>query len=127
MPKLKPCGRVACGALVRPRERYCADHAYLLKQWNTKPIEQHMRDESGKIYHKPRWKKLRHAVMNRDKWVCQECRKQGRWTTAHAVDHITPLAEGGSEWDTENLQALCRSCHARKTAREGNRAKAAKG
>ena len=31
------------------------------------------------------------------------------------VDHIVPLTQGGgNEWT--NLQALCKSCHSRKTA-----------
>ena len=33
------------------------------------------------------------------------------------VDHITPLRNGGTH-DVRNLQALCHSCHSRKTARE---------
>ena len=33
------------------------------------------------------------------------------------VDHVTPLAEGGSD-DVANLQALCASCHAMKSAAE---------
>ena len=33
---------------------------------------------------------------------------------AECVDHIVPLRRGGSN-DESNLQALCTSCHARKT------------
>ena len=41
----------------------------------------------------------------------------GRPVVATEVDHIQPLSGGGgNEW--ENLQALCNSCHSRKTARE---------
>lgn len=37
--------------------------------------------------------------------------------TATEVDHIKPKSQGGrDEW--ENLQALCKSCHSRKTAAE---------
>jgi len=34
------------------------------------------------------------------------------------VDHVRPLSDGGDHYDADNLQALCRSCHARKTCRE---------
>jgi 5-methylcytosine-specific restriction protein A len=37
--------------------------------------------------------------------------------TANEVDHIKSKSQGGKdEWD--NLQALCKSCHSRKTAAE---------
>lgn len=36
---------------------------------------------------------------------------------ATEVDHIQPLSRGGGHgWD--NLQALCKSCHSKQTARE---------
>jgi 5-methylcytosine-specific restriction enzyme A len=38
------------------------------------------------------------------------------------VDHRVPLSAGGPRLDPRNLQALCRSCHGVKTAREQRRA-----
>ena len=35
------------------------------------------------------------------------------------VDHIVPKREGGTD-EESNLQALCKSCHSRKTAEESN-------
>ena len=32
--------------------------------------------------------------------------------------HITPMAQGGSYDDPDNLQALCKECHDRKTVDE---------
>lgn len=55
--------------------------------------------------------------MVRDKGVCQPCWKLGRATPGHAVDHIKPKAEGGTD-DEANLQLICRACHAAKTQRE---------
>lgn len=37
------------------------------------------------------------------------------------VDHIVRIKSGGAAWDMRNLQALCRSCHIAKTARENGR------
>ena len=34
------------------------------------------------------------------------------------VDHIVAVKQGGSFWDPDNHQALCRSCHGTKTSRE---------
>ena len=36
---------------------------------------------------------------------------------ASEVDHVVPLHLGGAD-DVSNLQALCRACHAKKTAAE---------
>lgn len=48
--------------------------------------------------------------------LCRECWVHGRVTEATQVDHIVPLAEGGTN-DPDNLQSLCHSCHSRKTAK----------
>lgn len=57
--------------------------------------------------------------MRRDKVLCQPCHRLGRTTQAAEVDHITNKAQGGND-SLENLQAICRECHAEKTSREGN-------
>lgn len=54
----------------------------------------------------------------RDRFACALC---GRVTTDGEVDHRIPLAQGGTE-DDSNLQWLCkRPCHANKTISEGGR------
>jgi 5-methylcytosine-specific restriction enzyme A len=55
--------------------------------------------------------------MDRDMWLCQPCRKQGRTTAAIQCDHITPKAKGGTD-ELDNLQAICQPCHQAKTDRE---------
>ncbi|WP_341406526.1 HNH endonuclease [Luteolibacter soli] len=35
------------------------------------------------------------------------------------TDHIQPINAGGDKWDRANHQALCHSCHSKKTARFG--------
>jgi len=64
------------------------------------------------------WKRLRAAVLDRDEHLCQPCRRAGRLTLATEVDHVTPRSLGGSE-SPENMQAICKACHRRKTAAEG--------
>jgi len=64
------------------------------------------------------WRVLRAAILERDGHLCQPCRRAGRLTVASEVDHITPRSMGGTE-SPENLQAICKTCHSRKTAAEG--------
>lgn len=62
------------------------------------------------------WDKLRRRYLKLNP-LCRHCKEKGKTTVAREVDHITPLAQGGTdEW--ENLQALCVDCHKRKTAKE---------
>lgn len=54
--------------------------------------------------------------------LCAECRRATppRVTLAVWRDHIVPVAEGGSD-DDSNIQGLCDDCHRAKTARESAR------
>jgi 5-methylcytosine-specific restriction protein A len=65
------------------------------------------------------WRRLREQILRRDNYLCQcdECRKTGAVREAHEVDHIIPLARGGSD-EPHNLRAINRACHAAKTAKE---------
>ena len=46
------------------------------------------------------------------------CMTKGCDGLATDVDHIIAVRDGGHLFDRRNLQALCRSCHSRKTAGE---------
>ena len=63
------------------------------------------------------WRKLRAWFLRRHP-LCLCCQAQGRVEPATEVDHIAPLRWGGARLDETNLQALCKRCHSRKTARE---------
>jgi 5-methylcytosine-specific restriction protein A len=68
-----------------------------------------------------RWMAMRQAVLTAEP-LCRECLKHDRTTLAQEVDHITPLHKGGTD-ARDNLQPLCRACHAGKTASEHPQAK----
>lgn len=56
---------------------------------------------------------VRQYVFERDSFQCRSCGQTGRETEL-TIDHIIPLARGGSN-DLSNLHTLCRSCNLRKT------------
>ena len=53
----------------------------------------------------------------RENPLCVQCEKEGRISLATELDHIVPIAHGGSESDS-NRQGLCRYCHDAKSATE---------
>lgn len=66
------------------------------------------------------WRRKREAVLKRDGYICQPCKRENCTTLATEVDHVIPQAEGGSE-DESNLQAICETCHKKKTRAEAAR------
>lgn len=65
-----------------------------------------------------KYQRFRDRFIRRNR-LCAECDRQGFVTLAEEVDHIVPVSQAPDRvWDETNLQALCRSCHERKTASE---------
>ncbi len=60
------------------------------------------------------------AELFRREPLCRECSRAGRVELATIRDHIKPLAEGGSD-DDSNVQPLCGPCSDAKTAAEAQR------
>lgn len=63
------------------------------------------------------WRRIVERVRIRDEYTCRKC---GRVTESGEVDHIVPVARGGTD-DPSNLQYLCGGpggCHAEKTRQE---------
>lgn len=74
--------------------------------------------EADKKYRWARWARLRLKILARDNGLCQLCQRDGIVSTGNQIDHIVP-ADSAMElfWIEENLQTLCRKCHAKKTRR----------
>ena len=47
--------------------------------------------------------------------LCRECAAYGFSRAAEEIDHIVPLARGGTDTD-DNVQSLCKSCHKARTS-----------
>ena len=72
-----------------------------------------------KIYNSPKWKKVRELAIIRDCMMCQECKRNGIDTKFDEVDHIIELSDKPElAFDLDNLQCLCKPCHAQKSRDE---------
>lgn len=64
------------------------------------------------------WRKMRRLFLMANP-LCVICQAQGRVTPANVVDHIIPHRGDRERFDDpDNLQALCKPCHDRKTQQE---------
>ena len=58
---------------------------------------------------------VKKRVASRQRWRCASCKRLLDET--YELDHIKPLFKGGTNLES-NLQALCKRCHAMKSALE---------
>lgn len=64
------------------------------------------------------WRIARKFVMQRDEYLCQECKAKGVLAQATSVHHKVPMyADWSKRLDFENLVALCYKCHAKADAK----------
>lgn len=110
------CSRPGCPGIVR--EGVCSACGPRRKQSDAEHDAR--RGTSAQRGYGRRWQRLR-LMFLRANPLCVMCQEEGRVTAATDVDHILAKRDGGGD-DWENLQALCHSCHSRKTAREIRRA-----
>ena len=111
----KPCSYPGCPNLTTGR--YCSLHQKIQNAMYDRLMRSRPASE---FYHSREWKRKRSQFLLEHPF-CEECRKNGRLTKATLVDHIVPIRQGGSLLDDGNLQALCSSCHSRKSIEEGSR------
>lgn len=67
---------------------------------------------TDEFYHSRKWERLRAAVLRRDGYQCQVCKRYGRMRQASTVHHIKHLDEYPElAYDPKNLISLCADCH----------------
>lgn len=110
----KPCSFRGCPELTYGR--YCEKHQKEVDSdynKNSRPYKH--------LYNSSRWRKLRLQFLSAHP-LCETCKKHSVIKASEVVDHSRP--HKGNErlfWDDSNWQALCKSCHDRKTAKEDGR------
>jgi 5-methylcytosine-specific restriction protein A len=106
----RPCPEPGCRELVTKGR--CAAHIKTMR----KAFDSRRGTAQQRGYGRP-WRKARQAYLRRNP-LCVLHLAAGRTEAATEVDHIIPH-RGDMElfWDRDNWQALCKSCHDRKTGR----------
>jgi len=121
MPHSPPhyCAHVGCNILVQGGTPGGRCPAHTLAPWRPR-VQPVPRIRGEKLQH------LRAQLFMRTP-LCVLCEQHGRITMATIRDHIVPLADGGTE-DDSNTQALCWTCNElkRQTEAKSGRAKQAK-
>src|SRR5690625_569564 len=108
MPTLKrACSYQLCSSPAVRGSNYCAEHARVAKQAHRSAYDARRPKTAARGYD-ARWRKIR-LMQLRAEPLCVSC-----GGAATEVDHITPLAAGGTH-AFSNLQSMCKSCHSSKT------------
>ncbi len=84
----------------------------------SKPKKRVGNKETRGVHDSRLWRDKIRPQFLREHPLCIKCELDGVVREATEVDHIVPIAFGGLKYDTKNLQALCKSCHSKKTASE---------
>ena len=109
------CKRIGCTEPAIDRG-HCERHASTLP-----PQKKRTRREWHNLYNTSWWKKARVKVLARTP-LCANCYKYGYVKAAVDVDHIIDhKGDKALFFDYNNLQGLCKVCHARKTNEENRR------
>lgn len=109
----RPCSAPGCPGLTR--ERFCEIHA----QEADKNYRKFQRDPRINRRYGARWRRIRAAYISQHP-LCEDCQAQGKITPVAEVHHVLPLEHGGSH-DFSNLRSLCKPCHSRQSALDGDR------
>ncbi len=103
----RPCRRPGCSGVTRDRSGYCEKHK------RRSISESYARQEHADWYHTTAWRKAREWHLRHNP-LCVRC---GR--AANHVDHKNKFTDWESFMDPDNLQSLCKHCHAVKSGEKG--------
>jgi len=104
------CNKPGCTRLTS--ERYCELHQELNRNYDKK------RESAAKRGYGRKWQVASKGYLATHPF-CVKCLEKGEYVQAECVDHIVPhKGDMSLFWNADNWQALCHSCHNKKTATE---------
>ncbi|RKX02326.1 HNH endonuclease [Corynebacterium diphtheriae] len=109
----RPCSHPGCPELTE--KRFCPEHACA----EDTRYRKYQRDPKINRRYDHRWRKIRAAYVEAHP-LCEDCLARARYTPVDEVHHVIPLEHGGTH-DESNLRSLCKPCHSRQSALDGDR------
>lgn len=110
---LRPCLTPGCNFLTSGS--YCSEH-----QRRRARQQMQERPSPSTVGYDRRWERARLIFLSKNP-LCVVCQERGIVSASREVDHIKPhRGDPALFWDETNWQALCKTCHSRKTMREVN-------
>ncbi|UTH13304.1 HNH endonuclease [Macrococcus equipercicus] len=104
------CSHPGCSRLTA--NSYCDQHSDVIKSVHKTYNNERVDVDEVAFYNTSEWKSVRVAVLQRDFYLCQQCKAQGITTVANTVHHIVELKD---DWDKRldmtNLETVCTACH----------------
>ena len=74
-------------------------------------------NDMKQFYNSKAWRSLRNYKIQMNP-LCEMCESKGLTEPGKEIDHITAIKDDGQMLNIRNLQTLCKSCHASKSAKE---------
>ena len=110
------CKHPTCNELVSVTDKYCDKHKTTREQQYNYNRRRYDREYLN-FYNSARWRRLREQILMQNHYICVRCGRQ-----AEMVDHIVPTkVDWNRRLDPSNMQAMCWSCHNRKTEEDNKR------
>lgn len=115
MPKYpaRPCSHPGCPELINAR--FCDAHAEV----EERRYRTYQRDPKINRRYGRAWRTIRAAYVAEHP-LCEDCQANDKLTPVAEVHHNVPLEHGGTH-DHSNLRSLCKPCHSRQSAKDGDR------
>ena len=115
MPRkpMKPCTKAWCPNLTSGM--FCKQH----QMEENARYEKYDRDPAVRRRYGRVWKRIRDSYALEHP-LCEQCLTNGKYVKTEEIHHKLPLSKGGTH-DRDNLIALCKECHARIHATNGDR------
>lgn len=118
----KVCVAAGCDELALPGLPHCEEHeAARLDRQKASRVSAKLSaiaQANSRLYNTAAWRRASKIFLQAHP-LCASCAELGLIEAATEVDHIERHeGDSGKFWDRSNWQALCHSCHSRKTARE---------